>query len=140
MTAIDRFRRDLLRLAAEHNANTLLIVFNIGMEESVARDAARSQPVGKEVILRQHAKFLTSIEEIESEPWVSVAFINADTLDTVGISRPLGTFDLRHLHGPFDVIGDVHGCLDELLELLDRLGYKRRCRCTPRHNRREGRK
>lgn len=25
--------------------------------------------------------------------------------------------------GPFDVIGDVHGCLDELAELLDRLGY-----------------
>jgi protein phosphatase len=26
-------------------------------------------------------------------------------------------------HGPFDVIGDVHGCSDELRELLVRLGY-----------------
>jgi hypothetical protein len=31
--------------------------------------------------------------------------------------------DQRRLHGPFDVVGDVHGCVDELLELLDRLGY-----------------
>jgi protein phosphatase len=26
-------------------------------------------------------------------------------------------------HGPFDIIGDVHGCYEELRALLDRLGY-----------------
>ena len=31
--------------------------------------------------------------------------------------------DLRDQRGPFDLIGDVHGCYDELLELLTRLGY-----------------
>lgn len=31
--------------------------------------------------------------------------------------------NLEHLHGPFDIIGDVHGCFDELLELLEKLGY-----------------
>ena len=29
----------------------------------------------------------------------------------------------RHEHGPFDIIGDVHGCCDELEELLRQLGY-----------------
>lgn len=33
-------------------------------------------------------------------------------------------FDLRDLTGPFDVIGDVHGCCDELEELLALLGYR----------------
>ena len=33
-------------------------------------------------------------------------------------------YDLRSLHGPFDIIGDVQGCLDELLELVQRLGYR----------------
>jgi protein phosphatase len=32
--------------------------------------------------------------------------------------------DLRHECGPFDIIGDVHGCFDELLELLGKLGYE----------------
>ncbi|MCL4766067.1 MAG: metallophosphoesterase [Hyphomicrobiaceae bacterium] len=32
--------------------------------------------------------------------------------------------DLRHEHGPFDIIGDVHGCADELEALLGRLGYR----------------
>lgn len=31
--------------------------------------------------------------------------------------------DLRHLTGPFDVVGDVHGCFDELVELLELLGW-----------------
>lgn len=31
--------------------------------------------------------------------------------------------DRRELHGPFDLIGDVHGCLPELTELLGKLGY-----------------
>ncbi|MEM9029224.1 MAG: hypothetical protein AAGC70_12725 [Pseudomonadota bacterium] len=31
--------------------------------------------------------------------------------------------DRRHLSGPFDIIGDVHGCASELLALLDQLNY-----------------
>ena len=31
--------------------------------------------------------------------------------------------DLRCQTGPFDFIGDVHGCIDELLELFSKLGY-----------------
>ncbi len=34
--------------------------------------------------------------------------------------------DLRHINGPFDIIGDVHGCVDELLHLLHELGYEAR--------------
>src|SRR5690606_25117779 len=30
----------------------------------------------------------------------------------------------RHDHGPFDIIGDIHGCFDELVELLEALGYQ----------------
>lgn len=33
------------------------------------------------------------------------------------------TFDRRELTGPFDIVGDVHGCCDELEELLALLGY-----------------
>ena len=31
--------------------------------------------------------------------------------------------DKRGEHGPFDIIGDVHGCAGELFELLEKLGY-----------------
>lgn len=31
---------------------------------------------------------------------------------------------LRHERGPFDIVGDVHGCLDELLVLMEAMGYR----------------
>lgn len=31
--------------------------------------------------------------------------------------------DFKHVTGPFDIIGDVHGCADELVDLLGRLGH-----------------
>ena len=34
------------------------------------------------------------------------------------------TFDRRSDTGPFDIIGDVHGCADELEALLEQLGYE----------------
>lgn len=34
--------------------------------------------------------------------------------------------DRRAEHGPFDIFGDVHGCADELIHLLEALGYKAR--------------
>jgi protein phosphatase len=38
--------------------------------------------------------------------------------------RARETFDYRDDHGPFDIIGDVHGCADELRALLAILGYR----------------
>jgi hypothetical protein len=37
--------------------------------------------------------------------------------------KPLPKTDWRREAGPFDIIGDVHGCADELIALLERLGY-----------------
>jgi Calcineurin-like phosphoesterase len=36
---------------------------------------------------------------------------------------PRQPIDRRGERGPFDLIGDVHGCIDELQSLLERLGY-----------------
>ncbi|TIV91821.1 MAG: polynucleotide kinase-phosphatase, partial [Mesorhizobium sp.] len=45
------------------------------------------------------------------------------SIDAANVSRqPLWT-DKRHDAGPFDIIGDVHGCAEELQVLLGKLGY-----------------
>jgi protein phosphatase len=65
-------------------------------------------------------------------------------LNEPSITKPPPS-DRRELRGPFDIIGDVHGCADELVELLARLGYevrltgtgaKRRAITTAPHGRR----
>ncbi len=32
--------------------------------------------------------------------------------------------NLKPEHGPFDIVGDIHGCFDELRDLLTQLGYE----------------
>lgn len=49
--------------------------------------------------------------------------MTADTSDLAPPSPPPPPVDLRHQQGPFDIVGDVHGCADELIELLCLLGY-----------------
>ncbi len=67
------------------------------------------------------------------------------SVGTRGYKRPLIDIDQRHDTGPFDIIGDVHGCADELELLLARLGYAvswnssasaRTCTVTAGHGRR----
>lgn len=125
-TALDRrFRRDLLKLAAGSRAGTLLVLFDTDKETSLKRDRARDRAVGAEVVERQHPKFLKARDDVPNEPWDRVEDITPGNADSTTVMRPLGSFDKRYLHGPFDLIGDVHGCMDELSELIDTLGYAR---------------
>lgn len=39
------------------------------------------------------------------------------------LQLPYTAIHQSDLHGPFDVVGDVHGCFDELKELIRKLGY-----------------
>src|SRR5207244_3647658 len=47
-----------------------------------------------------------------------------EELANVTIRRVPLWVDRRHEHGPFDIIGDIHGCIEELLELFVRLDYR----------------
>lgn len=42
---------------------------------------------------------------------------------TTSAPEPASGVDVRSISGPFDIVGDVHGCIDELTELLQCLGY-----------------
>jgi len=60
---------------------------------------------------------------------ISVDHSRVDTIRLEGLEpvlerQPMPN-DLSHLHGPFDIIGDVHGCYDELCQLLVKLGHAR---------------
>ena len=48
---------------------------------------------------------------------------SVEAIDSVEIVRERLWTDARHVGGPFDIIGDVHGCADELEALLGTLGY-----------------
>ncbi len=63
-------------------------------------------------------------ERLKADGYREVFEIPADALERLEIRRMRMPTDMRHEHGPFDIIGDVHGCCDELEDLLGLLGYR----------------
>lgn len=63
-------------------------------------------------------------EQAFALPWARLRTVTELDSATFAVVRVPADSDHRDLTGPFDVIGDVHGCLEELLLLLARLGYE----------------
>lgn len=119
-----RARAVLLKLARENGRPAVLLLFDTDVNDCVKRDELRVQPVGRPIIEAQHAKFRKALTDIQAEGWDEVITVQTGAGTKEAPHVRFGSFDLRHERGPFDVIGDVHGCTDELLELVSLLGYK----------------
>lgn len=66
---------------------------------------------------------LRTARNLESVGFKPTQLVHAGEQEQVIIERVPLQIDHRHEHGPFDIIGDAHGCADELIELMGRLGY-----------------
>ena len=118
-------RKPLVALAREHDLFPVAIVLDL--PEAVCQERNRNRPdreFGSHVIRQQRSQLRRSLKALQREGFRRVWVLRDPTeVDAVEVTRaPLWT-DRRSEHGPFDVIGDVHGCYFELLELLARLGY-----------------
>ncbi|HEY7199878.1 MAG TPA: polynucleotide kinase-phosphatase [Candidatus Dormibacteraeota bacterium] len=118
-------RRPLVQLAREHNCFAVAVVFDVPEEVCIERNRARpDRDFGDGVIRRQRRSLRRSLRGLEREGFRYVSLLRtvAD-VDAATVERQRLWVDRRSEHGPFDVIGDVHGCLPELLDLLAALGY-----------------
>ena len=119
-------RRSLVALARDHDCLPVAIVLN--MPEALCVERNRHRPdraFGRRVVHQQAEQLRRSLRGLKREGFRSVFVLNSpEEVETATIERvPMWT-NLQHEHGPFDIIGDVHGCFDELVALLERLGYE----------------
>ena len=117
-------RESLVKLAREHDVLVDAIVLDV--PERVARDRNQGRAdrdFGDHVIARQHRDLKRSLRGIRKEGFRRVHVLADDEIDHVTIGREKSWNDRRDLAGPFDLVGDVHGCLAELVTLLTDLGY-----------------
>jgi protein phosphatase len=119
-------RKQLLDLAKRYHYLTAAVVFNL--PEEVCRTYDRERPnrhVGDGVIRSHTALLRQSLRKLQQEGFKYVYVLNTpEQVEAATVERtPLWT-DRRGEAGPFDIIGDVHGCFDELCALLTQLGYE----------------
>ena len=119
-------RRPLLALAREYHVLPVAIVLDVPEQVCAERNAARpDRPFGAGVIKRQHSALARSVRGLEREGFRRVFLLRGVAeVDGAEIVREPSWSDLSGQPGPFDVVGDVHGCQPELAELLDTLGYR----------------
>jgi protein phosphatase len=118
-------RRPLLALAREYHCLAVAIVFDLPADICQAQNyRQRDRDFGPAVIPRQIQQLKRSLRGLKREGFRYLYTLSSpeDVAATTIERQPLWS-NRRHEHGPFDIIGDVHGCCDELELLLDTLGY-----------------
>ncbi|AGP54502.1 polynucleotide kinase-phosphatase [Streptomyces rapamycinicus] len=119
-------RRSLINLAREHDVLPVAIVLDVPEGECARRNARRPDRAGMpdHVIPRQRRELRRSLKSLEREGFRKVHVLRgAEEVEAVEVATERRYNDLRHLTGPFDIIGDIHGCRSELETLLGKLGY-----------------
>jgi protein phosphatase len=119
-------RRPLVALAREHHVLPVAVVLDVPERTCVERNAARAnRPFGASVIRRQHAQLEKSARLLAKEGFRRVITLRGTAeIENAEIVRERAWTDRKDLRGPFDIIGDVHGCHAELVTLLTQLGYQ----------------
>ncbi len=119
-------RKPLVQIARAFHCLPVAIVLDV--PERVAHDRNQTRPdrdFGPHVIRQQAQQLHRSLRGLEREGFRHVHVLKSlEAIESVVIERQPLWNNLKHEHGPFDIIGDVHGCFDELVELLGQLGYE----------------
>jgi len=118
-------RKPLVALARQYHVLPVAIVFNLPEKLCQERNRSRSdRDFGPHVIRQQTQQLRRSLRDLKYEGFRHIHILNSvEEIDSAVIERQPLWNNLKHLHGPFDIVGDVHGCFDELTGLLRQLGY-----------------
>ena len=118
-------RKELVNLAREYDVLPVAIVLDPPERVCVERNEQRSdRQFGSKVIARQRSQLKRGLRSLKREGFRTVHVLESvEEIDAVSIERTRLYNDLTDQTGPFDIIGDVHGCRPELERLLTDLGY-----------------
>ena len=119
-------RESLVKLAREHDVLPIAIVLDLPERVCVDRNAQRADraDLPARVVSRQRRELRSGLRNLAREGFRKVHVLKGvEEVDAAVIAYEKAYNDKRELTGPFDVIGDVHGCRAELETLLTTLGY-----------------
>jgi protein phosphatase len=127
----------LLRIASKWHALKVAIVIDTPEQLCIERNLQRpNRQFGPHVIRNQRNEMRRFFSSMKSERWHKVYTIRPEDIDSIEVVREPSWSRKPNEHGPFDIIGDVHGCLDELHAIITKLGWE----TTPALHHPDGRK
>jgi len=126
-------RGAIVKLSRQYHVLPVALVFDLPERICHDRNALRAdRQFGEHVVRNQRQALRRSLRGLGREGFRHVhVFKSPEEMDQASIERTRLWNNRRDDHGPFDIIGDVHGCCDELEELLGRLGYEKSAASHP---------
>lgn len=119
-------RRDWVKLAKEYHCLPVAIILNMPEKVCAARNALRpDRNFGAHVIPQHISQLKRSFKKLKYEGFRNIIELRSpEEVDAItGIVRDPLYNNKKEEKGPLDIIGDIHGCYDELVTLLGKLGY-----------------
>jgi len=119
-------RKNLVELARRYHALSVAIVFDLPEALCHERNAGRpNRQFGRHVVHKHVRALRQSLRNLERERFRYVHVLKTpEQVDAAVVERQRLWTDRRDDSGPFDIIGDIHGCATELEDLLRTLGYQ----------------
>lgn len=118
-------RKSLVEIARRYHMLPVALAFDL--PEAVCQERNRARPdrdFGSHVIRNQRQQLQRSLRGLHREGFRHVTvFRSVEEVDAATLVREKLWNNKKDETGPLDIIGDVHGCYDELLDLLAALGY-----------------
>ena len=118
-------RKPLIEIAREYHVLPVAIVFDLSERLCQDRNATRpDRQFGPHVVRNQVRQMRQGLRGLEKEGFRHVFKLSSvEMVDAAEMERQPLWNNRKSEHGPLDIVGDVHGCLEELLELMGSLGY-----------------
>jgi protein phosphatase len=118
-------RKPLIELARQYHCLPVAIVLNI--PERICQDRNRvrtDRRLGNHVAHNQLQNLRRSLRGLEREGFRHVLILSSpEEAESIVLERLPLYNNKKSETGPFDIIGDIHGCYDELIEIFNKLGY-----------------
>ncbi|UOR06647.1 polynucleotide kinase-phosphatase [Hymenobacter aerilatus] len=120
-------RKTLVQLARDYHVLPTAIILDVPdrVAEDRNRQRAERQHLGRHVVPQQRQQLRRSLKTLRQEGFRHIYHLRGpEEIDAVqAIVRDPLYNNRKQDTGPFDIIGDVHGCYHELVQLLTELGY-----------------
>jgi protein phosphatase len=118
-------RKPLVELARRYHCLPVAIVLDVPERVCHERNATReNRNFGTHVVRNQREQLRRSLGRLQREGFRHVFVLRSvEEIESATLVREPLWNNKKSEVGPFDIIGDVHGCYDELTSLLAKLGY-----------------
>ena len=120
----ENHRKNYLDMGRKYHVPVIALVLKVSKELLLERDGLRENPRGHKRVKEQYHWFKKSLSTIKDEGFYAYYILTPEEMGEWVVVVQKNPME-REVGKGLDFIGDVHACYEELMELVQLLGYTR---------------